>query len=55
MLIRFAQVPNDESAEDWQKHLLKMLNGEQGYFTKLSGSTDAIVADKAQRLLEAMR
>ena len=51
MLIKFAQVPNDETAESWQKHLHRMLQGEQGYFTKLSGSTDAIVADKASTLI----
>lgn len=52
LFLKFAQVPNDDSAEEWQKHLRMMLNKEHRFFTKLRHSRDEIVADRAERLLD---
>ncbi|MBK1831936.1 hypothetical protein JIN77_14465 [Verrucomicrobiaceae bacterium R5-34] len=52
LFLKFATVPNDETAEDWHKRLRMQLHNEHRFITKLSHSQDAIVADKAERLLE---
>ncbi len=54
MLIKFAEVPEDDSAEQWQRNLRDLLRGEHRFFTKLSHSRDEIVADRAERLLAAV-
>ncbi len=54
LFLKFAQVPSDDSAEEWQINLHKMLGNEHRFFTKLSHSRDEIVADRARRLLEVM-
>lgn len=54
LLIKFAQVPDDDTADEWQINLRSMLEKEHRFFTKLSHSRDEIVADRAQRLLEAI-
>lgn len=51
MLLKFSGVPNDNSAEDWQKNLHAMLQDQSGLFTRLSRSPDTMVADKARMLL----
>lgn len=52
LFLKFAQVPNDAGAEEWQKRLRMILNKEHRFFTKLSHAKDEIVADKAKRLLD---
>jgi len=52
LFLKFAQVPNDESAEEWQKLLRMMLSKEHRFFTKLRHSRDEIVAGRAERLLD---
>lgn len=54
LFLKFSQVPNDETAEEWQKRLRMILSKEHRFFTKLSHSRDEIVADKAERLLEVI-
>jgi hypothetical protein len=52
IFLKFAEVPDGETAEDWQTHLRVMLKNEHRFFTKLSHSRDEIVTDKARRLLD---
>ena len=52
LFLKFVQVPNDDTAEEWQKRLRMMLSKEHRFFTKLSHSRDEILADKAERLLD---
>ncbi|MBT8038130.1 MAG: hypothetical protein KJO21_11345 [Verrucomicrobiae bacterium] len=52
LLLQFTQLPNDTSAQEWQKYIRMMLHQQHRYFTKLSHSRDAIIADKAHQMLE---
>jgi len=47
----FAQLPDEQSAPDWQRRLRSNLKKQSGFFKKLSYSSDAIVAEKATKLL----
>lgn len=51
VLLSFAKVPNDDTAEDWQRRLRMLLAKEHRFLTKLGHNQDTIVADKAVRLL----
>lgn len=51
IFLKFTEVPEDDSAEDWQKNLRNLLRNEYRFFNKLSHSRDEIVADRARRLL----
>ncbi|BDS07243.1 hypothetical protein NT6N_22830 [Oceaniferula spumae] len=51
LFLKFATVPNDEDAEEWQKRLRMILSNEHRFMTKLSHSRDEIVAEKAEKLL----
>jgi hypothetical protein len=51
LFLKFTQAPNDADAHEWQKELRMILHKEHRFFTKLSHSRDAIVADKARQLL----
>ncbi|MGB0991814.1 MAG: hypothetical protein ACPG32_05030 [Akkermansiaceae bacterium] len=52
LFLKFATVPNDDSADEWQQRLRMLLHSEHRFFTKLSFSKDEIVAAKASDLLE---
>ena len=54
MFLKFSQVPYDDTAEDWQKSLLDLLEKEHRFFTKLSHCRDEIVSDRANKLIEAI-
>ena len=51
LFLKFATVPHDDDAEEWQRRLHMLLNKEHRFITKLSHSEDVVVADKAQLLL----
>lgn len=51
LFLKFATVPHDDSAEEWQRRLHVLLHKEHRFITKLSHSEDTVVADKAQLLL----
>ena len=51
LMTHFAQLPDEQSAPDWQRRLRSNLKKQSGFFKKLSYSSDAIVAEKATKLL----